>query len=117
MDEAIEEAAKTPFTREVQLGGIPPKCNLPALTSIFDGTTCAIQHIKAYVRCMLQWENHDVVLCKYFASSLTGEALKWFEGLPKNTITSFNHLQTTFLGAYISNNSSRPGIEDVFGLK
>ena len=54
LDEAIEEAAKTPFTREVQLGGIPPKCNFPALTSIFDGTTCAIQHIKAYVRCMLQ---------------------------------------------------------------
>ncbi|XP_026377652.1 uncharacterized protein LOC113271944 [Papaver somniferum] len=90
--------------------------SLPVFTNIFDGTTCAIQHIKAYVQSLLQWEDHDAVLCKYFSASLSGEALKWFEGLPTGIIRSFNHLQSIFLGAYINNNVLRPGIEQVFGL-
>ncbi|XP_026452217.1 uncharacterized protein LOC113352633 [Papaver somniferum] len=117
LDEEIEEAGKTPFARQIQMAGIPPKCNLPAFTNIFDGTTCAIQHIKAYVRTLLQWEDHDAFLYKYFPASLSREALKWFEGLPTGTIRSFNHLQSIFLGEYINNNVLRPGIEQAFGLQ
>ncbi|XP_026452422.1 uncharacterized protein LOC113352878 [Papaver somniferum] len=117
LDKAIEEAGKNPFARQIQLTGIPPKCNLPVFTNIFDGKTCAVQRIKAYVRSLLQWEYHDAVLCKYFPSRLSGEALKWFEGLPPGTIRLFNHLPSIFLGSYISNNVLRPGIEEVFGLR
>ncbi|XP_026385194.1 uncharacterized protein LOC113280829 [Papaver somniferum] len=117
LDEAIEEVGKTPFTRNIQIAGIPVKCVMPVFTNIFDGTTCAVQHIKAYRRFLLQWENNDAVLCKYFHASLTGEALKWFEGLPMETIRSFNHLQTIFLGAHIGNNVLRPGIKKVFSLR
>ncbi|XP_026459984.1 uncharacterized protein LOC113360728 [Papaver somniferum] len=87
------------------------------MLSMFDGSTCAVQHIKAYSRSLLQWEENDAVLCKYFPSRLTGEALQWFEGLPVGTIISFRHLQNVFLGQYISNNMSRPGIETAFGLR
>ncbi|XP_026451643.1 uncharacterized protein LOC113351965 [Papaver somniferum] len=99
------------------MAGVPTKCTLPVLTNIFDGTTCAVQHIKAYIISLLQWEDNDAVLCKYFPTSLTGEALQWFEGFPMGTIRSFNHLQSIFLGAYISNNMLRPGIEKVFSLR
>ncbi|XP_026430921.1 uncharacterized protein LOC113328042 [Papaver somniferum] len=116
-EEAVKEAGKTPFIKEIQRAPIPPKCSLPAFTSIFDGSACAIQHVKAYSRCSLQWENYDAVMCKYFAASLAGEALKWFEGLPVESIGSFHHLQNIFLGQYISNNLSRPGIETAFGLR
>lgn len=92
LDEAIEEAGKTPFTREIQMTRIPPKCNFPVFTNIFDGTTCVVQHIKAYVRSLLQWEENNAVLCKYFPSSLSCEAFKWFEGLPTVRIRTFNHL-------------------------
>ncbi|XP_026415846.1 uncharacterized protein LOC113311217 [Papaver somniferum] len=56
-------------------------------------------------------------MCKYFAASLAGESLKWFEGLPVECISSFHHLQNIFLGQYISNNLSRPGLETAFGLR
>ncbi|XP_026432258.1 uncharacterized protein LOC113329617 [Papaver somniferum] len=56
-------------------------------------------------------------MCKYFAASLVGEALKWFEGILVESIGSFHHLQNVFLGQYISNNMSRPGIETAFGLR
>ncbi|XP_026416109.1 uncharacterized protein LOC113311491 [Papaver somniferum] len=56
-------------------------------------------------------------MCKYFAASLAGEALKWFEGLPIESVSSFHHLQNIFLGQYVSNNPSRPGIETAFRLR
>ncbi|XP_026420714.1 uncharacterized protein LOC113316782 [Papaver somniferum] len=117
LEEAVEEAGKNPFKKEIQRAPIPSKCSLPAFTSIFDGSACAIQHVKAYSRCLLQWENYDAVMCKYFSASLVGEDLKWFEGLPVESIGSFHHLQNIFLGQYISNNLSRPGIETAFGLR
>ncbi|XP_026380319.1 uncharacterized protein LOC113275094 [Papaver somniferum] len=117
LDEAIGEAGRTPFARQIQLAVIPPKCNLPVFTNIFNGSTCAVHHIRAYSRSLLNWEENDAVLCKYFPASLTGEALQWFEGFPVGTIQSFHHLQNIFLGQYISNNMLRPGIEKVFGLR
>ncbi|XP_026379641.1 uncharacterized protein LOC113274479 [Papaver somniferum] len=117
LEEAVEEAGKTPFARKIQIAIIPPKCNLHVFTSIFDGSTCAVQHIKAYSRSLLEYEENDAMLCKYFPASLTGEALQWFEGLLVGTIRSFRHLQNIFVGQYISNNMSRPGIETAFGLR
>ncbi|XP_026460988.1 uncharacterized protein LOC113362468 [Papaver somniferum] len=117
LDEAVEEAGKTPFTKQIQRAVIPSKCSLPTFTSIFDGSACAIQHVKAYTRSLLQWENNDAVMSKYFATSLAGESLKWFEGLPIESIGSFHHLQDIFLGQYINNNMSRPGIETAFRLR
>ncbi|XP_026443449.1 uncharacterized protein LOC113343507 [Papaver somniferum] len=117
LEEAVEEAGKIPFARQIQLAIIPLKCILPLFTNIFDGSTRAVQHIKAYSRSLLQWEENDAVLCKYFSVSLTGEDFQWFEGLPVGTIRSFRHLQGVFLGQYISNNMSRPGIEKAFSLR
>ncbi|XP_026415984.1 apical junction molecule-like [Papaver somniferum] len=62
LDEAIEEAGQTP--RQKQLAIIPTKCCLPVFTNILDESTCAIQHIRAYSRSLLQWEENDAVLCK-----------------------------------------------------
>ncbi|XP_026442034.1 uncharacterized protein LOC113341338 [Papaver somniferum] len=117
LEEVVGEAGKTPFARKIQLAIIPPKYRLPVFINIFDVITCAVQHIKAYNRSLLQWEENDAVLCKYFPTSLTGEALQWFEGLSVGTIRSFRHLQNVFLGQYISNNMSRPGIEKAFSLR
>ncbi|XP_026432402.1 uncharacterized protein LOC113329787 [Papaver somniferum] len=117
LDEAIEEAGKTPFARQIQLAAVPAKCTLPVFTNFFDGSTCAVQHIRAYSRSLLQWEENDVVLCKFFPASLAGEALQWFEGFPVGTIISFHHLQNIFLGQYISNNMVCPGIEKMFRLR
>ncbi|XP_026410075.1 uncharacterized protein LOC113305205 [Papaver somniferum] len=113
LEEAVEEAVKAPFTRQIQRATIPSKCSLPVFTSIFDASSYAIQHVKAYTRSLLQWENNDAVMCKYFAAILAGEALKWFEGLPVESIGSFHHLQKVFLGQYISNNMSRPGTDTI----
>ncbi|XP_026440593.1 uncharacterized protein LOC113339561 [Papaver somniferum] len=117
LDEAIEEAGKTPFARQIQLAVVPPKCSLPVLTNIFDGSTCVVQHVRTYSRSLLQWEENDAVLCKYFPASLTGEALQWFEGFPIVTIRSFHHLKNILLGKYIRNNKLIPGIEKVFSLR
>ncbi|XP_026384600.1 uncharacterized protein LOC113280158 [Papaver somniferum] len=117
LQEAIEEASKIPFARRIQLVKIPTKFTLPTFASIFDGSTCAVQHIKAYNLALLQYEDNEAVLCKYFPASLTGEALKWFDRFSICSIRSLKHLQSLFLGQYISNNILRSGIDKVFSLR
>ncbi|XP_026420401.1 uncharacterized protein LOC113316440 [Papaver somniferum] len=115
--EAIEEAAKSPFTYEIMHTDIPEKCVLPMLASIFSGSESAVQHLKQYTFSLMQWIRNDAVLCRYFLASLTGEALSWFDGLPEKSISSFKDLQSIFLTTYISNNLLRPGIKTLFNLR
>lgn len=96
LDEAIEEAKRSPFVFEIQYAKLPPKCTLPAFTSIFEGTGNVVHHIKCYTLSLLQWEINDEVLCKYFPGSLRGDALKWFDALPEASISSFSQIQRTF---------------------
>ncbi|XP_026441506.1 trichohyalin-like [Papaver somniferum] len=51
------------------------------------------------LREMMIWENYDAMMCKYFAASLAGEALKWFEGLPVESIGSFSSFTKCLFGA------------------
>ncbi|XP_026384113.1 uncharacterized protein LOC113279652 [Papaver somniferum] len=115
--EAIEVAYKYPFTYEIMYEDIPEKCVLPTLPSIFSGSESAVQHLKQYTLSMMQCGRNDAVLCRYFPASLAGEALAWFDGLPKRSISSFKDLQRIFLSTYITNNMLRPGIETLFNLR
>ncbi|XP_026431862.1 uncharacterized protein LOC113329106 [Papaver somniferum] len=117
LEEAIKEAAGTPFARQIQLITIPRKCTLPKFPSVFDGSTCAIHHIKTYSLALLQYENNDAVLCKYFPASLAGEALKWFDGFHEGSINLFEKLQILFLGQYMSSSMKKHGIEKSFSLR
>ncbi|XP_026451894.1 uncharacterized protein LOC113352265 [Papaver somniferum] len=115
--EVIEEADKSPFTYEIMHADIPEKCVLPTLTSIFNGSESAVQHLKQYTLSLMQWGRNDAVLCRYFPASLAGEALAWFDGFSEKSVSSFKDLQKIFLATYISNNLLRPGIETLFNLR
>ncbi|XP_026420276.1 uncharacterized protein LOC113316278 [Papaver somniferum] len=115
--EAIEEAERSSFSREIFQAPIPAKCALPAFSSIFDGTGNSVQHMKAYNLTLMPWDQHQAVLCKYFPASLTGEASLWFNNLSEGFITSFAQLQRLFLGNYIRSNRTKAGIENAFTLK
>ncbi|XP_026438996.1 uncharacterized protein LOC113337549 [Papaver somniferum] len=115
--EAIEEAERSPFSREILQAPILAKCALPTFSSIFDGTGSTVQHMKAYNLTLMSWAQHQAVLCKYFPSSLTGEASLWFDNLCEGSVTSFAQMQRFFLGNYITSNRAKAGIEHAFNLK
>ncbi|XP_026378071.1 uncharacterized protein LOC113272455 [Papaver somniferum] len=115
--EAIEEAERSPFSRDILQSPVPAKYVLPIFSSIFNGTGNAVQHMKAYNLTLMPWAQHQAVLCKYFPASLTGEASLWFDNLSKGYVTSFAQLQRLFLGNYITSNHPKTGIENVFTLK
>lgn len=62
LGESIEEAEKSPFSREKLQAPSPAKCPLPAFSSIFDGTGNAVQHMKAYNLTLMPWAQHQAVL-------------------------------------------------------
>ncbi|XP_026442297.1 trichohyalin-like [Papaver somniferum] len=54
LEEAIEEADKSPFTYEIMYVDIPEKCVLPTLPSIFSGSESVVQHLKQYTFSLMQ---------------------------------------------------------------
>ncbi|XP_026420567.1 uncharacterized protein LOC113316620 [Papaver somniferum] len=65
---------------------------------------------------LIQWKNHEVVICKFFPATLDGEARKWFYNLPPGTVDSYETLVEAFLETYMHNNRPRPRVNKLFTL-
>ncbi|XP_026417150.1 uncharacterized protein LOC113312627 [Papaver somniferum] len=116
LSEVISEAERTPFTQELELRAFPPKCTLPTFPFRFDGMGDAVEHLKMYTMSLIQWINHEVVMCKFFSESLEGEERKWFYNLSPGTIDSYETLVEAFLETYMHNSRPRPRVNRLFTL-
>ncbi|XP_026420096.1 uncharacterized protein LOC113316081 [Papaver somniferum] len=114
--EVISKAEMTPFTQDLELRAFSPKCTLLTFPSRFDGTGDAVEHLKMYTMSLIQWKNHEVVMCKFFPESLEGEARKWFYNLSPGTIDSYETLVEAFLETYKHNSRPRPRVNRLFTL-
>ncbi|XP_026417532.1 uncharacterized protein LOC113313022 [Papaver somniferum] len=114
--EVISEAERTPFTQELELRAFPPKYTLPTFPSRFDGTGDAVEHLKMYIMSLIQWKNHELIMCKFFPASLKGEARKWFYNLSPGTVDSYETLVEAFLETYMHNSRPRPRVNRLFTL-
>ncbi|XP_026399091.1 uncharacterized protein LOC113294937 [Papaver somniferum] len=65
---------------------------------------------------LTQWNQYDVVMCRFFPASLKDEALMWFNNLPKASVRSFDHLSELFLETYIHNSRVNPEVEMLFQM-
>ncbi|XP_026416484.1 uncharacterized protein LOC113311912 [Papaver somniferum] len=110
LEEVMREAITTPLIAYLARAIIPQKCPIPAF-ECYDGSNDPASHLRYYNRTMARWERDDVVLCKYFPSSLKGSALSWFNNLPPNSIDSYNRLTEVFLETYIY-----AGMDKLFSL-
>ena len=90
----------TPFTDDVSLIDPPAHFTTPKFT-FYDSTPDPGDHIIHYRQAMIPIcipnGKMDVVMCKVFASSLTGSAMQWFNRLLAHNINSFSTLAKTFM--------------------
>ena len=54
-------------------------------------------HIQSYESLMLLHGWEDEIMCRAFSLTLSGHSLKWFNGLSKGSISSFDELRNEFL--------------------
>ncbi|XP_030969859.1 uncharacterized protein LOC115990142 [Quercus lobata] len=95
MSRALRKAARSPFLNEIERAEMPNKFARPPF-NYYDGKTDPVEHVSHYIQMMSLHTHNDVLMCKVFPSSLGPTALRWFNGLRKESIRSFSELIQEF---------------------
>ncbi|XP_026381922.1 uncharacterized protein LOC113276500 [Papaver somniferum] len=115
LEEFMREANTTPLVPSLAKAEIPKKCLIPAF-ECYDGSSDPAAHLRYYNRMLARWDQDDVVLYRYFRSSLKGSALSWFDNLPPNSIGSYDQLTEKFLRTYMYNKVVYAGMNKLLSL-
>ncbi|XP_021732953.1 uncharacterized protein LOC110699733 [Chenopodium quinoa] len=76
------------------------KVKMPTIEP-FAGTTNPDEHLAAYAAQMSVQTSCEATLCKYFPTTLKGQALLWFQKcVPKGSIHSYQNLERVFVSRF-----------------
>lgn len=84
---------------------------------MYDGTTDAEAHIKAFTNAMTFRTGCDTIWCRPFSLSLEGEALEWFNSLPNNSIENFEGIGRMFKKQFTACNTQDITVVDLMNLR
>jgi len=90
----LRQAARSPFSRDIEQAPMPSKFTRPPFNS-YDGKTDSVKHVSHYIQMMSLHTHSDALMCKV-PSSLGPTALRWSNGLRKGSIHSFSELIQEF---------------------
>ena len=88
MNEALNQVAKSPFTRRIKSANLPRRFHQPTF-SLYNGWTDPVEHVSYFNQKMVVHSKDEALMCKIFPSSLGPMAMRWFNGLKANSIDSF----------------------------
>jgi len=74
---------------------------------LFDGTTDPDDHVDVYKAQMYVQDVDDATCGRYFPASLQGIAQKWFNGLPRGSVSSFFQLAELFNTHFLASKKER----------
>jgi len=105
-----------PLSAAVMAEVVPQHFIIPKIPS-FAGNSDLEAHLKAFNAQMLVSGGNDAVRCKVFVGTLAGTTLKWFDSLPRSSISSFAVLARTFVERFAANRSKLPKMADLFDVR
>ena len=101
MNEALNQVAKSPFTRRIEGASLPRRFHQPTF-SLYNGQTDPVEHVSHFNQKMVVHSKDETLMCKIFPSSLGPMAMRWFNGLKVNSIDSFKKLTQSFDACFIT---------------
>ena len=101
MNEALNQVAKSPFTRRIEGASLPQRFNQPTFF-LYNGWTDLVEHVSHFNQKMAVHSKDEALMCKIFSSSLGPMAMRWFNGLRANSIDSFKKLTQSFGARFIT---------------
>ena len=96
MNEALNQVAKSPFTRRIEGASLPQRFHQPTF-SLYNSRMDLVEHVSHFNQKMAVHSKDEALMCKIFPSSLGPMAMRWFNDLKANSIDSFKKL-TQFFG-------------------
>ena len=101
MNEALNQVAKLPFTRQIEGASLPRRFNQLTF-SLYNGQTDPVEHVSHFNQKMAVHSKDEALMCKIFPSNLGPRAMRWFNGLRANSIDSFKKLIQYFGARFIT---------------
>ncbi|XP_042460630.1 uncharacterized protein LOC122044164 [Zingiber officinale] len=107
---------KVPFSTRILNERLPKGYRAPSIRE-YDGSKDPEDHLRKFKSTALLHQYSDAVKCRAFLNTLSGSALKWFDGLPQGSITCFLDFKTTFLRRFASSKKYQKTDHYLFALK
>ena len=101
MNNALNQVAKSPFTRRIEGASLPRRFNQPTF-SLHNRRTDPVEHVSHFNQKMAVHSKDEALMCKIFPSSLGPMAMRWFNSLKANSIDSFKKLTRSFSARFIT---------------
>ncbi|XP_065622659.1 uncharacterized protein LOC136064628 [Quercus suber] len=101
MSKALNQISRSPFTCRIEEARLPRRFNQPAFT-IYNGKTDPVEHVSHFNQRMAVYSRDEALMCKVFPSSLGPVAMRWFNGLSPNSISSFKELTQAFGSRFVT---------------
>ena len=101
MNEALNQVAKSPFTRRIEGASLPWQFNQPTFF-LYNGRTDPVEHVSHFNQKMAVHSKDEALMCKIFPSSLGPTAMRWFNSLRANSIDFFKKLTQSFGARFIT---------------
>ena len=71
---------------------------------MYNGKTDPVEHMSHFNQRMVVHSKNETLMCKVFPSSLEPVAIRWFNGLRKDSISSFKELTRAFRARFMTCN-------------
>ena len=101
MSKALNQIAKSPFTRRIEIVAPPQRFHQPTFT-IYNGRIDPVEYVSHFNQKMAVYSKDEALMCKVFPSSLGPMAMRWFDGLKTSSINSFKELTRAFGSHFIT---------------
>ena len=101
MGKALDQISKSPFTRRIERAKLPRWFTQPAFT-MYNGRTDLVEHVSHFNQRMAVHSRDEALMCKVFPSSLGPVAMRWFNCLKANSISSFKELTQAFGSHFVT---------------
>ena len=101
MNRALTQISKSLFTRKIEGAKLPQRFHQPTF-AIHNGRTDPIEHVSQFNQRMVIHSKNEALMCKVFPSNLGPVAMRWFDGLGDDSISSFRELTQAFDSWFIT---------------
>ena len=95
------DAMSRAFTRRIVRAKLPHRFTQSTFT-IYNGRIDSIEHVSHFNQRMVIHSKNKALMCKVFPSSLRPVAMRWFDGLEKGSIRSYEELTKAFGARFVT---------------
>ena len=95
MSKVLNQISRSPFIRKIEDARLPSHFHQQTFT-IYNGQIDPVEHVSHFNQRMAIHSKDEALMCKVFPSSLGPIAMRWFDSLKADSISSFRELTQSF---------------------